>query len=653
MIPTRPLDDNKGRAMAPSQAKTLDVITIGRSSVDLYGAQIGGRLEDMGSFQKYIGGSPTNMAAGTARLGLKSALITRVGDEHMGRFIREELAKEGVDVRGVKTDPQRLTALVLLGIRDDKQFPLIFYRENCADMALCEDDIEESFIEQARSVVATGTHLSHPRTEAAVLKALTLARKHGLQTALDIDYRPNLWGLAGHGDGESRFIESAAVTAKLQATLHLFDLIVGTEEEFHIAGGTTDTIDALRAVRAVSNATLVCKRGPMGAAAFTGAIPDSLDDGQTGPGFPIEVFNVLGAGDGFMSGLIKGWLDGEPWPTALKYANACGAFAVSRHGCTPAYPSWEELQFFLARGVVQKALRKDPALEQIHWATNRHHDRQAMRVFAFDHRLQLEAMEGATPAKIGAFKQLCLQAALQVADGKPGYGILCDSRLGRDALFQAAGTGLWIGRPVEWPGSRPLTLEPELGPDFGGLQEWPLEHVVKVLCFYHPDDTPETKAHQEDTVRRLFHACRRNRLEMLLEIIPSKVAPTDDQTSAAIIQRFYDLGIYPDWWKLEPFATDAAWQNACAAITRNDPHVRGIVVLGLDASEQDLAASLQLAARHSLVKGFAIGRTIFGDAARGWFKGDLTDAAAVAMMSDRYARLAATWDAARLEGARA
>ena len=152
----------------------LDVITIGRSSVDLYGAQVGGRLEDMGSFQKYIGGSPTNMAAGTARLGLKSALITRVGDEHMGRFIREELAREGVDVRGVKTDPERLTALVLLGIRDDKQFPLIFYRENCADMALCEDDIDEGFIAEARSVVATGTHLSHPRTEAAVLKALTL-----------------------------------------------------------------------------------------------------------------------------------------------------------------------------------------------------------------------------------------------------------------------------------------------------------------------------------------------------------------------------------------------------------------------------------------------------------------------------------------------
>ena len=627
--------------------KTLDVITIGRASVDLYGAQVGGRLEDMGSFQKYIGGSPCNMAAGTARLGLRSALITRVGNEHMGRFIRAELAREGVNVQGVKTDPDRLTALVLLGIRDEQQFPLIFYRENCADMALCEDDIDEGFIASARAVVATGTHLSNPRTEAAVMKALHLARKHGLQTALDIDYRPNLWGLAGHGDGESRFIESAAVTAKLQSTLHLFDLIVGTEEEFHIAGGGTDTIAALRAVRAVSAATLVCKRGPMGAAAFTGAIPDSLDDGDSGPGFPIEVFNVLGAGDGFMSGLLKGWLDGEPWPIALKSANACGAFAVSRHGCTPAYPSWEELQFFLNRGVVTKALRKDAALEQIHWSTNRHKDWSSMRVFAFDHRMQLEAMEGATPEKIGAFKKLCLKAALQVSAGQPGYGILCDSRLGRDALYAAAGTGLWIGHPVEWPGSRPLTLEPEIGPDFGGLSEWPLEHVVKVLCFYHPDDTPEMKAQQEDTVRRLFHACRRNRLEMLLEIIPSKVFPVKDTTSAEVISRFYDLGIYPDWWKLEPFATDAAYRAACEAITSRDPHVRGIVVLGLDASEAALAASLALAARHDLVKGFAIGRTIFGDAARGWLAGKLTDDQAVQDMATKYARLCGIWDAAR------
>ena len=627
--------------------KKLDVITIGRSSVDLYGAQVGGRLEDMSSFNKYIGGSPTNMACGTARLGLKSAVITAVGDEHMGRFIREELEREGVDTRGVKTDPERLTALVLLGIRDQDQFPLIFYRENCADMGLTEEDIDPEFICDARSVVATGTHLSHPRTEAAVLKALYLARENGLKTALDIDYRPNLWGVAGHGDGESRFVESDKVTAKLQSSLHLFDLIVGTEEEFHIAGGSTDTLEALKAVRQVSGATLVCKRGAKGAAAFEGAIPDSLDDGLTGPGFPIEVFNVLGAGDGFMSGLLKGWLDGEDWPVTLKYANACGAFAVSRHGCTPAYPSWEELQFFFARGIKQPDLRNDRDLEQVHWASNRKGDWSEMRVFAFDHRMQMEDMDGATPERIGRFKELCLQAAGEVAGGRSGHGILCDGRLGRDALYKAAGTGLWIGRPVEWPGSRPLTLEPELGPDYGGLGEWPLEHVVKCLCFAHPDDDAAIWKSQEETVSRLFAAARRNGLEFLLEVIPSKAGPVGDDTTARVIQRFYDIGVYPDWWKLEPFKTDAAWAASVEAIERNDPRTRGIVVLGLDAPEAELAASFERAAHFPLVKGFAVGRTIFADAARDWLAGRIDDTTAVTRMRDNYARLCRIWDGAR------
>ncbi|MCY1127914.1 5-dehydro-2-deoxygluconokinase [Frigidibacter sp. RF13] len=627
--------------------KTLDLITIGRASVDLYGAQVGGRLEDMASFQKYIGGSPTNIAAGTARLGLRSALITRVGDEHMGRFIREELAREGVDVRGVKTDPGRLTALVLLGIRDDKRFPLIFYRENCADMALCEEDIDEDLIAEARCVVATGTHLSHPKTEAAVVKALTLARKHGCQTALDIDYRPNLWGLAGHGAGEERFIESARVTEKLQRHLKFFDLIVGTEEEFHIAGGATDTLVALNKVRETTPATLVCKRGPMGAAAFIGPIPASLDEGITGPGFPIEVFNVLGAGDGFMSGLLKGWLDGADWRTALTYANACGAFAVSRHGCTPAYPSWEELRFFLKRGVTERALRKDAELEQVHWSTNRHGEWSTMRVFAFDHRAQLEDLPGADATKICQFKDLCLDVALSVSDGSPGYGILCDSRLGRSALYRAAGQGLWIGRPVEWPGSRPLTLEPEIGPDFGGLSDWPLGHVVKVLCFCHPDDPAEMQAAQEQTLQRLFAASRRNRLEFLLEVIPSKVAPVAEDTVARLIRRFYEIGIYPDWWKLEPMRSDAAWSATVASIEENDPHTRGIVVLGLGQSEEDLAASFRLAAKYPLVKGFAVGRTIFAEAARDWMAGKIGDAQAIGLMAANFRRLCDVWDAAK------
>ena len=155
------------------------------------------------------------------------------------------------------------------------------------------------------------------------------------------------------------------------------------------------------------------------------------------------------------------------------------------------------------------------------------------------------------------------------------------------------------------------------------------------------------RADQEATITRLFRATRANRLEFLLEIIPSKVAATDDTTAATLIDRFYQLGIYPDWWKLEPMTSDAAWANATAAIARHDPCCRGVIVLGLDAPIDDLARSFAAAARHPLVKGFAIGRTIFADTARRWLAVEITDAEATAEMAGKYDRLCRLWDEAR------
>jgi len=208
----------------------LDVITIGRASVDLYGQQIGSRLEDITSFAKSVGGCPANISVGTARLGLRSALLTRVGDEQMGRFIREQLRREGVSVDGLKTDKERLTALVLLSVESEGVSPMIFYRSDCADMALAEEDIDEAFIASARSVVVTGTHFSRPNSDAAQRKAIRLMKAKGGKVVFDIDYRPVLWGLAGRDRGEDRFVGHQAVTEILQQVLPACDLVVGTEE---------------------------------------------------------------------------------------------------------------------------------------------------------------------------------------------------------------------------------------------------------------------------------------------------------------------------------------------------------------------------------------------------------------------------------------
>jgi len=627
----------------------LDVIAIGRSSVDLYGQQIGGRLEDMATFAKSVGGCPANIAIGCARLGLRSALITRVGDEHMGRFIREQLEREGVDTTSVVTDPGRLTALVILGVRDEKTFPLIFYRENCADMALSEDDIDPAFIARAGAVVVTGTHFSTAQVAAASRKAMDLARRSGSKVILDVDYRPNLWDLAGHGAGEERFIASGRVTEHLQGLVGDCDIIVGTEEEFHIAGGSEDTIEALRRVRELSDAIIVCKRGPMGCSAFPGNIPDSLDDGIVGPGYPVEVYSVLGAGDAFMAGFLRGWLRGEPLETCCGWANACGAFAVSRLLCSPEIPTWTELQEFLDKGSPETALRMDAHLNHIHWATTRRPQPDTLMVLAIDHRSQFEEMaEDANTSleRIGEFKRLAVRAVCRIADGKPGYGVLLDARYGIRALHEAAGKGLWIGRPVEFSGSRPLRFEN--GPDAGGhLTEWPVAHTVKCLCLYRPDDPAPLRAEQDAALLRLHDACRTVGRELLLEIIASQHGPLDRTTVADVISHLYGLGIRPDWWKLEPQPDAAAWSAIEAAISRNDRFCRGIVVLGLGADEDSLGTALALAAEAPLVSGFAVGRTIFANAARQWLAGEMDDEQAIADMSARFGRLADIWRKAR------
>ena len=621
----------------------LDVITIGRSSVDLYGQQIGSRLEDIASFSKAVGGCPANIAIGTARLGLKSALVSRVGAEQMGRFIREQMVREGVAVDGIATDPARLTALVLLAVEAEGVSPMIFYRSDCADMALDESDIDETFIASAGAVVITGTHLSRPNSEAAQKKAIRIAKAHGRRIVFDIDYRPNLWGLAGHEAGFSRYVASAHVTKIYQSVLADCDLVVGTEEEIAIAAGTDDLSAALKAIRALTSATIVLKRGAMGCVVYDGAIPDDLEDGIVGDGFPIEVYNVLGAGDAFMSGFLRGWLKGESLQTSATWANACGAFAVSRLLCSPEYPSWAELSHFLEDGSPKRALRHDDTLNHIHRATTRRREWPKLMALAIDHRSQLEELPGASEDKIAAFKLLAVEAAAQVADGRPGFGMLLDDKHGRKALFAAEAQKFWLARPIELPGSRPLRFE--FSQDVGGrIVDWPVDHAIKVLCFFHPDDPVELRTQQIAKLADAHDAARRVGRDILVEIIASKHGAVDDHTVARALTQIYDAGIQPDWWKLEPQASAAAWAAIDAVIDARDPWCRGVVMLGLEASQAALEASFATAKTSRWVKGFAVGRTIFADAAKAWLAGTIDDEAAVTEMAQRFGALVAVWE---------
>ncbi|KAA6208641.1 bifunctional 5-dehydro-2-deoxygluconokinase/5-dehydro-2-deoxyphosphogluconate aldolase [Avibacterium paragallinarum] len=626
--------------------KTLDLICLGRVAVDLYAQQIGCRLEDVTSFAKYLGGSSGNVAYGTAVQGVKSSMLARVGDEHMGRFLREELQRVGVDTSHLITDKDRLTALVILGIKDQDTFPLIFYRDNCADMAITEEDFDEEYIASAKALAITGTHLSHPKTRQAVLTALEYAGRNGTKRLLDIDYRPVLWGLTSLGDGETRYIDSEAVTQSLQEVLHHFDVLVGTEE-FHIAGGSTDTLTALKNVRKVSQATLVCKRGALGCSVFEGDIPDDLDGGINVYGVRVEVLNVLGAGDAFMSGLLRGYINGESWEQCCRYANACGALVVSRHSCAPAMPTKIELDNYLARAENVPRPDLDPQLNHLHRVTTRKTQWKDLCIFAFDHRKQLVEMAekcGANLNKIPTLKKSLLQAAEQTAKQEGianGYaGVLADTTFGQAALNEITGKGWWIGRPIELPSSRPLRLEHgDLGSQ---LISWPAEHVVKCLAFYHPADNVALRAEQDEMLKQVYQTCCRTGHELLLEIILPADMEQNENHYAEMIKHFYTIGLKPDWWKL-PGVSAQAWQAISQVIEQNDPYCRGILILGLDAPEETFKQVFNASANAPLVKGFAVGRTIFGQPSAQWLAGELSDEQLIQAVSERYKRLIHLW----------
>jgi len=574
--------------------RKFDLICLGRLAVDFYAQQIGARLEDASTFAKYLGGSSANTAFGAARLGLRTAMLSRVGDDHMGRFLLETLAREGCDVGNVGIDPQRLTALVLLGIKDRDTFPLIFYRENCADMAISEADIDEAFIASSRALAITGTHFSTPGVHAASCKALECARRHGVRTVLDIDYRPVLWGLTGRADGQTRFIADDGVTAHLQTLLSRFDLVVGTEEEFLIAGGLS--------------------RPSMASGAL-------------------------------------GLLPGEPLERCCTYANACGAIVVSRHGCAPAMPSRAELEYFLANAQQLHRPDRDEELAHLHRVSVARPQWDDLHVFAFDqHALlfELSRESGAGESRLLHLNRLFIDAVAKT-EREQGLqrktGALIDERFGEDALHAATGRGWWIGRPLEIPGSG---LQGAHHRSIGSqLQKWPAEHVAQWLVPLNRDPDTQPQREFENPLHTLYDAVKQSGHELLLELIlPLRANSAASERVLSSMKRIYDLGIRPEWWKLSLLPAPG-WAQVDALIAARDPYCRGVLLSGPHRTGDELAVAFAAAAQSRSCRGFATGPDVFVEPSRAWLRNEIDDATLVASVSARLVEVAGLWRKSR------
>jgi 5-dehydro-2-deoxygluconokinase len=310
---------------------TYDVLAIGRSSIDLYAHDIGRAMADVRSFDAYVGGCPTNVSVGTRRLGLRSALLTAVGDDQVGDFVTTFLDREHVETRFIPRKQGRRTSAVILTIQPPDTFPLTFYRDNCADRALTVDDVARAPVRDSRVVFVTGTGLSHDPARDATFAAAATARAAGVPVVVDIDYRADQW------DNVSAF------STQMRSLLRSATIAVGTEEELAAASGSTDVARGAATLLESGIQALVLKRGAHGSTVFR---PDAAPT-DVAP-FPIEVLNVLGAGDAFASGFLYGYLQGWPLERAARMGNACGAIVATRHGCANFMPTLDEVSAFVA-----------------------------------------------------------------------------------------------------------------------------------------------------------------------------------------------------------------------------------------------------------------------------------------------------------------
>jgi 5-dehydro-2-deoxygluconokinase len=316
--------------MTAPATRPYDVLCMGRSSIDLYAHEIGEPITGVRSFDAYVGGCPTNVSVGTRRLGLRSALLTGLGTDQVGDFVLHFLDKEGVDTQSIPRFPDRRTSAVIMAIQPPDTFPLTFYRDNCADIGLSIDAVRRAPVAGSRLLFLSGTGLSLEPSRTATMFAAEVARRSGTEVLLDIDYRASVWASAD------------AFGVHIRQLAALADLAVGTEEELQAATGESDPDRAASRLLAGHLQLLVLKRGPDGCRIYHRDGPR-----RDVPPFPVEVLNVLGAGDAFASGFIYGHLRGWPPEKSGRFGNAVGAIVVTRHGCANFMPTLGEVREFM------------------------------------------------------------------------------------------------------------------------------------------------------------------------------------------------------------------------------------------------------------------------------------------------------------------
>lgn len=559
----------------------FDLLCLGRLGVDLYGEQDGTPLAAVQTFMKYVGGSAANVCVGVARLGLSTAMCSRVGDEALGQFVLDTLAHEGVDTTLVQRDPLHPTGVVALALYKRESFPRIFFYTESADISFQPEMVDWEIVDRTDAVLVTGSYLINPSLQTFTTAVAAAVRERGARVVLDVDYRPVLWGLVPVGSGNDMNTYSARVTQAYRQILPYCDLVVGTEEEISVAGGSNDIHEALKRIREMTDAAIVLKRGAKGAGVFDGPIPENLDEGIGAPAYTVEVLNNTGAGDAFLSGFLSRWLRNHPYRECVQSGNASGAIVVTRNGCTPAMPFADEQERFIAQGGIRRP-GDDAVMERMHRVGSRR-PTVPWRLLASLREDDLpipSARAGISQEHIDHLRRLLWLALIQSTDDHRAVGILVDDRVDREILEEAVSQEVFVARAIG--ADRTPAHHLDIALSGIGLRGWHVDAVAVADLLIRSDPASEPArdavAGPWEPLARLGQICRSMEREMLVDLRLDGGTHIAADHLARQITAAYDAGIRPEYWIVPALSDSAQWSTIAELVLERDSSCRGYFV---------------------------------------------------------------------------
>lgn len=598
--------------------KQFDLICLGEVAVELNVEQLYCDLREAQTYRQYLGGCCANVAAGAANLGLRTVIVSRVGQDPLGVFIRNELMNQKVDTRWLKISDKHKTGAILQSLNSENKRSKIYYKDNSADINLLESDCEEDLFKRSKALYINGNSLATANMRNVCQYAIQLAKSYGQKTILDVRFTPDLWS----GDEKRNIVEH------YKFFVSQCDVVIIESDDISVLGIIANELP-ITEIRLLTSAIILSKNSDNSCTAYAA---DSIAP-ITVPGYELDVLNRAGKDEAFASSFIYSYLREHDLVDSVKRSNAASAIISSRHASAPEMPTLDEISRLTEPEIISKfdIFSKVKAKES----------RKEVCLLAFDQRYYFTPGTQVEIEKIREFKNILYKGFINSQtyrlEKSITSGLIVDDNIPENELRED--TNAIICMPIESADSQLLKWISDRDL-YSQILHRPKRWWVKVLVKIGPDMPVDKLEHQISMLSSLQEICHELDRTLLLDLSTTNVLWA--------MRYIFQNNIMPHWWKLPSEYEYITWKKieTLAGYYQDNPR---IMILGGDVvSTKDLENSFATAKECSWVEGFAIGRNIFLEVFIQWSNGKISHNMAIEKLGLEYDRMSRLWSNASM-----